>query len=1100
MEGAQSKKPLRPALDLALIGIATFALSYISGVLREFDHTSAFWPANAVIVAALLKSDRRRWPALIGVGYIAMVLAHLLSPPFPWDAKPFLQGDFGLPFCNAVDIVLCAVGMRWVLGPNIDLTRGRHVSVFLLICGVLAPLISAILATAILSLPLVGAWSEVNHPSSNFITYFGSRALGLIVLTPVLLEVTPNSLRALLAKHGLARLAAPYGLLAVVLAAIFAQHRIPLQFLALPVVMLITFQLGLAGGALAVLVTACVSVVLSSLGLGPAARMVGGLSDRILVVQLYMTMMTTTVLFMASMLAQQARLAAASRDSEARYRLLADKVTDVILQYDLRGRIQFVTPSVAQLGFKPEDMIGRRTGEFVHPDEFPIRQAAIQGLIEGGAAPQDKLVEYRALRADGAYVWMESNPSRITNDKGEVIGVVTILRDVTARRAMDEALEQKRAEAELAERATRLAAQIAGISRWRVDLRTGENLWSDNVLASLGLTEPPVLPDGEPPSNVFHPDDRQTVFEAFTRLRDTGEPFDIQVRLIHHLTGEQRILQFQGEAERDADGVICAMTGVDRDVTEEVIARRKLEESEARFRRLAESATDTVLETSPDGIMTYVSPSILALSGYSPQELIGRPTLELVHPDDRATVTAAAELWAATVTGPARAQATTMPGAGVFRLLRKDGRVRWMESRPTPISDPVTGALVAFADIIRDITERKALEDELRRKQVEAEVAAVAKAEFLANMSHEIRTPLTGVLGFAGLMERLDGLPAQAETYIKRITSGGQALLAIVNDVLDFSRLEAGRIELDPQPFDLRLFLDDTLELMGESARKKGLDLALVRTDDLPEVVSADMGRLRQVLLNLLSNAVKFTETGGVTLTVRRDPSADDRLRFEVTDTGMGIAADHADRLFQRFSQVDGSNTRQYGGAGLGLAISKGLTDIMGGEIGVDSLPGRGSTFWFTVTAPAVEQTFEPGVADTQDWGLSPLKILVVDDLAVNRELILAILQPFDLDVTEASSGLEAVDLALQTAFDLILMDLQMPGMDGLAATQAIRANSDLNRATPILAISANVMPAQVEACRKAGMNDHIGKPINPAELLGKIALWSEPQQQQVSA
>ncbi|HEY2659091.1 MAG TPA: ATP-binding protein [Caulobacteraceae bacterium] len=513
------------------------------------------------------------------------------------------------------------------------------------------------------------------------------------------------------------------------------------------------------------------------------------------------------------------------------------------------------------------------------------------------------------------------------------------------------------------------------------------------------------------------------------------------------------------------------------------LALEQLRESEARYRMLAERATDMILRYDPQGMIEYMSPSIRQL-GYQPEQLVGRNMSEFIHPDDEAAVR--------------RRRVDTIGGRPVselreVRVRRVDGDWVFLEGSPATIRDD-NGVVVGVVTVLRDITDRKTMEDELRRQRMAADASNVAKAEFVANMSHEIRTPLTGVIGFAGLLERMDGLPEQARRYINRITMGGQALLSIVNDVLDFSRLDAGQIELDPQPFDLDPFLKDTVDLVLADARRKGLDLRTERRGGLPVTVRADSGRLRQVLLNLLSNAIKFTTQGSITVAVSYQAEDGGRLRFDVTDTGVGVSPDYADRLFQRFSQVDGSNTRQYGGAGLGLAISKGLTEVMGGEIGVASEEGRGSTFWFTVLAPAqAPRSTADVVRQGEDWRLAPMRIMVVDDVAVNRELVSTLLSPFDLQLTEATNGVEAVEAALHTSFDLILMDLQMPGMDGLAATRAIRANSELNRRTPILAVSANVLPVHVEACRLAGMNDHIGKPINPQELLSKIDRWAAP-------
>ena len=258
--------------------------------------------------------------------------------------------------------------------------------------------------------------------------------------------------------------------------------------------------------------------------------------------------------------------------------------------------------------------------------------------------------------------------------------------------------------------------------------------------------------------------------------------------------------------------------------------------------------------------------------------------------------------------------------------------------------------------------------------------------------------------------------------------------------------------------------------------------------------MSADSARLRQVLLNLLNNAIKFTASGGVSVEVgyldAGKAGADGQLRIAVTDTGVGFSPDQADRLFHRFSQADNSISRRHGGTGLGLAICKSLVDLMGGEIGLRSEPGEGSTFWFTVAAPRAELETVPSPDFDEEALARAGRILVVDDVAVNRELVKIMLSVFGHELVEASSGAEAVECALHAPFDLILMDLQMPGMDGISATRAIRATSSANARTPVLALTANVMAIHVAACRDAGMDDHIGKPIDPAELMTKVAHW----------
>ncbi|MBS0409604.1 MAG: response regulator [Proteobacteria bacterium] len=518
-------------------------------------------------------------------------------------------------------------------------------------------------------------------------------------------------------------------------------------------------------------------------------------------------------------------------------------------------------------------------------------------------------------------------------------------------------------------------------------------------------------------------------------------------------------------------------------------ALAQLGDSEARYRLLAERSPDIILRYDLAGRVEYVSPAT-RLYGYEPSQVVGRNVTEFLAPGDKARSDAFMATLAAGAPLPQGEE-------NVWRSWAADGRMVAFEGATSILVDDQGRRIGAMA-VLRDITARQALEAELRDKRAEAEAAAVAKSQFLANMSHEIRTPLTGVIGFAGLLEAIPDLPDQARRYAGRIHKSADALLLVVNDVLDFSKLEAGQVEIERRPMDPRAVVEETVDLIRDQAAAKGLALRVEAGPELPAALLGDCARLRQVLLNLLTNAVKFTATGQITVTAGYDGG---RLRVAVRDTGVGIPAELAGRLFQRFSQIDGSNSRQHGGSGLGLAICKGLVERMGGEIGVDSQTGVGSTFWFTVDAPEGEAEAEAPVAAAQSpvgaAGVSSpasegaLRLLVVDDVAVNRELVSIMLAPFDVRIVEAASGPAALDAASAAPFDLILMDLQMPGMDGMAAAAAIRAAPGPNRATPIVALTANVLPSQVEACRKAGMDDHIGKPIAPEELLGKIARWT---------
>ena len=512
-------------------------------------------------------------------------------------------------------------------------------------------------------------------------------------------------------------------------------------------------------------------------------------------------------------------------------------------------------------------------------------------------------------------------------------------------------------------------------------------------------------------------------------------------------------------------------------------SRRSLIESESRFRMLADHCSDLIVWMSLDGTVLYASPSA-ANFGYSPKAVIGTRNIDYVHPDDR-------ERAIAITRGLVSGDPVDPTVRREYRFLTAWGQYIWLEGSPAVIRDR-DGRPTSFVTSFRDITQRRQLETDLMDAKARAEAASEAKAAFLANMSHEIRTPLTAIIGFSALLAGLQGLPQLAATYARRISTGGQGLLTVVNDILDYSKLDAGQVELDPRPFDAAELFEDTISLFSGQAAEKGLDLTLEVEGDLPASLVADGARLRQVLANLLSNAVKFTESGRVHTSVRFDAAAG-RLEVAVSDTGSGIPEEKLGRLFQRFSQVDGSISRQHGGTGLGLSICRSLVELMGGEITVTSAADQGSAFRFWVLATAVAG--QPGETDPEsrpgDEDLAASHVLVVDDLDVNRELIRTILEAVGHSVTEAAGGSEAVQAALDQPFDLILMDLQMPGMDGIAATTAIRSLPSANRHTPVIALSANVLPEHREATAAAGMNDHIGKPISTAELLGVIARWS---------
>jgi signal transduction histidine kinase/DNA-binding NarL/FixJ family response regulator/HPt (histidine-containing phosphotransfer) domain-containing protein len=393
--------------------------------------------------------------------------------------------------------------------------------------------------------------------------------------------------------------------------------------------------------------------------------------------------------------------------------------------------------------------------------------------------------------------------------------------------------------------------------------------------------------------------------------------------------------------------------------------------------------------------------------------------------------------------------------------------------------------------LVREAQAVAATEEALR--------AAAAKSDFLSTMSHELRTPLTSIFGFSQLLAAQKGLGEEARRRVELIQDSTRALLTVVNDILDYSKIEAGKFELAPQAFNLEACARSSVHMVREQAEKKGLAITRTIAPEAARWFYGDDSRLRQVLLNFLNNAIKFTAQGAIDLQVSVvDAGAEDaRLRFVVQDSGVGVSPDKLDRLFKRFSQVDGSVARNYGGTGLGLAICKQLVELMGGEIGVDSVEGQGSAFWFEIPlAYAVAEDEE--VLQSSDTPLNA-RVLVVDDIAVNREIARLMLAEAGCQIAEADSGAAAIAMLQGQVFDIVLMDLQMPGMDGIAATQEIRAMEGPASRTPIVAMTANVLPEQVKLCLLAGMNGHLGKPFKQDELIGAVRAFAAARPEIIS-
>jgi two-component system sensor histidine kinase/response regulator len=837
----------------------------------------------------------------------------------------------------------------------------------------------------------------------------------------------------------------------------------------------------------------------------------------------------------------------------------------------------------------------------IHPEDLEAVIIELGTAIDCGVGYES---HYRTLLSHGEVRWLATRGRILNDSEGKAARAVGTVRDITERKNLEAKLRYTTDSLNIAQAA-------AGLATFDFNLSLNTRICSDNFHALLGVPPSTKLDDVDALLSRVHPDD--IVHSRNAPLDTTVEDpsYRCEYRVMQG-DGTERWIAEKATVSRDRSGQVVRITGAIIDISDLKRTEAALDSVEGRFERAVRGTQDGLWEIDLITKATWFGSRFEEMLGYSVGDLNAyRDRLrELIHPEDLEIVRQRFQ---------DHLQHQTVYDVE-FRLLHKAGHYEWVRSR-AQAERAADGTPLRLAGSTQLITDRKLAEQATLDAKLAAEAANRAKSNFLANVSHEIRTPMNGVIGMAQILSETPLDDIQRE-YVDIIRGSAQALLSLINDVLDLSKIEADRLELEQVDFDLRVVIYETVAALALQSAVKGIELVVNIGIDMPVLMRGDPGRLRQIVMNLVGNAIKFTHEGHIVLdaTGTVDPNGRLTLRIEVADTGIGIPPDRLDRLFKTFSQIDASTTRHYGGTGLGLSIVKRLTELMGGQVGVRSEPGHGSTFWVTIKADTVQEqvrrdpvglgrrilvvddlpvsrrslarklmlarfdtvsvggvdealeqlakdnSFDLVLADElmpvkggldllgalradpryaslpfillslfgaehgptakehrpNAIGLKPIcalalvtlvqqvltgkvptnallapaqqayptfrghRVLLVEDNPVNQRVAQRLLQKLAAEVTIANNGAEALDRMTESNFDAILMDCQMPVMDGFTATRRIREleREHGRKRLPIIALTANVMTEDRENCLAAGMDAHLGKPMEPAQLI----------------
>ncbi len=732
------------------------------------------------------------------------------------------------------------------------------------------------------------------------------------------------------------------------------------------------------------------------------------------------------------------------------------------------------------LGITKRNLVKQPLSRFISKEYQEIYYLHRNQLFETG---KPQTCELRMVKKNKTAFWAYLEAIAAQDNQGKPVCRVTI-SDMSTRKKSEEALRESE------ERFDQLAMK-SGTITWEVDFQGLYTYVSHVSETVLGYRPDEIV--GQMHFYDLHPESEREAFKkAAFAVFDRKESFLNLENAAQTKDGRQVWLSTSGIPLLNHDGTLRGYRGSDTNITDRKRMEDTLRESEEKYRSLSNNIPDIIYSLDKMGNVIAVNKAIERY-GYAIDIIVGNQFPDIFHPDDREMV--------GNSFLKAMEDHREYTRGLQFRLLAKDGSASWVELTSHMRFDE-QGHYLQEEGVIRDITDRKRAEEELRQAKALAEAANKAKSEFLANMSHEIRTPMNAIVGMADILMESE-LTAEQQKYAETLRNAGENLLELINGILDLSKVEAGLVVLEKTEFDLDSIMNKVCDLMYLKTKGSSIRIACAPLHNIPATLIGDPQRLMQIFINLVGNAMKFTKQGEIILgveTISGSLDSDDKetveLRFFVKDTGIGIPPDKVELIFEMFTQADSSTTRKYGGTGLGLHISKHLLELMGGRIWVESEVGKGSTFFFTATfgigktaIPLAEKTEVASSVGDKPVEQKTLNILLVEDNDDNRLLLLYYLKKTPHHVDVAENGAIAVEKFSSGKYDLVLMDVQMPVMDGYTATGEIRKLEESRglKRTSVLALTANAMKEDEQKSREAGCDGHLTKPIRKAVLLEAI-------------